>query len=135
VPDDIHLKWKDEELTEVLKRGSTALNVTFTEQVCVAEGIHQTIPGFSGRIIDVGRSLTTALEEVAEQMQGRFQTFADNFVRGMRRLPEGLEVYRHLLQAATDADDDDLVAGIDSAALLQRIVAHGASDIRASDLT
>lgn len=69
-------------------------------------------------------------------MQGRFQTFADNFVRGMRRLPKGLEVYRHLLQAATDASDRELLEGIDSAELLKSILVHkdGAA-IRASDLT
>jgi hypothetical protein len=73
---------------------------------------------------------------VAEQMQGRFQTFADNFVRGMRRLPQGLEVYRHLLQAATDASDQELMTGIDSNVLLQRIWAQtGGNGIRLSDLT
>lgn len=69
-------------------------------------------------------------------MQGRFQTFADNFVRGMRRLSEGLEVYRHLLQAATDASDEELLRGLDSADLLARVLAQpGGSAIRASDLT
>ena len=78
----------------------------------------------------------TAKQAVAEQMQGRFQTFADNFIRGMRRLPQGLEVYRHLLQAATDASDQELMAGIDSNVMLQRIWAQaGGNGIRLSDLT
>ena len=68
-------------------------------------------------------------------MEGRFQTFADNFVRGMRRLPEGLEVYKYLLQAATDASDHALTEGIDSAALLAAIAEHGGQAIRPSDLT
>jgi hypothetical protein len=37
----------------------------------------------------------------------------------MRRLPQGLEVYRHLLQAATDASDQELMVGIDSNVMLQ----------------
>jgi hypothetical protein len=54
----------------------------------------------------------------------------------MRRLPQGLEVYRHRLEAVTDANDQELLDGIDSAALLQRIASHlGGAGIRASDLT
>ena len=155
---DIHLKWSDAELREVLERGATALNVRFAqdllaalvveasgsvglvqrlaEQLCLAECITETVGwSLTARRVDKSESLAAALHAVAEQMQGRFQTFADNFVRGMRRLPEGLEVYRHLLEAATDASDDELVDGLDSAVLLQRIAAHGAEAIRPSDLT
>jgi hypothetical protein len=65
-----------------------------------------------------------------------YTPFADNFIRGMRRLPQGLEVYRHLLHAATDASDLELMAGIDSNVLLQRIWAQaGGNGIRLSDLT
>jgi hypothetical protein len=86
--------------------------------------------------VTVGPSLGAAKQAVAEQMQGRFQTFAENFVRGMRRLSQGLKVYRHLLQAASDASDEELMAGIDSNVLLQRILAQaGGSGIRRSDLT
>jgi hypothetical protein len=80
-------------------------------------------------------SLDFARQAVAEQMEGRFQTFADNFVRGMRRLPEGLEVYRHLLEAVTDASDEELIEGLDSAMLLSRVNSYGNGGIRASDLT
>jgi hypothetical protein len=49
----------------------------------------------------------------------------------MRRLAEGLEVYRHLLQTFTESTDEELIEGLDSAELLDR-VGHG---IRQSDLT
>lgn len=156
--DDIHLTWKDLELVQVLTQGADALRIDFdadlvnelveeafgsvgllqrlAEQLCTAEGIHTSNHRISKLHIAKGPSLETAKQAVAEQMQGRFQTFADNFVRGMRRLPEGLEVYRHLLQAATDASDQELLEGIDSAVLLQRILSHDDGDlIRASDLT
>jgi hypothetical protein len=104
--------------------------------MCTAEGVHSTHHGLRKRRLLKGPGLDTAKQAVAEQMQGRFQTFADNFVRGMRRLAQGLEVYRHLLQAATDASDEELMAGIDSSVLLQRISGQGGSNgIRLSDLT
>ena len=156
--DDIHLTWEDTELSQVLKQGADALKIEFDDalvdelvceafgsvgllqrlaaQLCNSEGVHATQHGIVRRRVAKGPSLEAAKQAVAEQMQGRFQTFADNFVRGMRRLPEGLEVYRHLLQAVTDASDQDLLQGIDSAALLQRILAQsGGEGIRASDLT
>ncbi len=157
--DDIHLTWMDAELAQVLSQGADALRIKFTpelvaelvkeasgnvgllqrlaSEVCLAEGVTTSGNVFSPhRSLDIGQSLTTARQNVADQMQGRFQTFADNFVRGMRRLPEGLEVYRHLLEAVTDASDQELLDGIDSAALLQRIGSQtNGSGIRASDLT
>lgn len=156
--EDIHLKWDNEELREVLARGAEALRVEFADrvlddlvaeasgnvglvqrlayQLCLAEEIAEQVSTWRPkRSIDFGPSMGAAKRAVAEEMQGRFQTFADNFVRGMRRLPEGLEVYRHLLQAATDATDEELTEGVDSALLLTRIAAHGGGDIRASDLT
>jgi hypothetical protein len=156
--DDIHLTWEDLELVQVLKQGADALKIEFhgdlvdelvreafgsvgllqrlAAQLCIAEGIHATHHGLGNHHVAKGPSLEVAKQTVAEQMQGRFQTFADNFIRGMRRLPQGLEVYRHLLQAASDASDLELLDGIDSATLLRRILAQtGGSAIRASDLT
>ena len=156
--EDIHLTWNDSELAQVLEQGADALRIEFDSdligdlvseafgsvgllqrlaaQLCIAEGIHSACHGISKRKVVKGPSLEAAQQAVAEQMQGRFQTFADNFVRGMRRLPQGLEVYRHLLQAASDASDQELMAGIDSSILLQRILAQAGGDgIRQSDLT
>jgi hypothetical protein len=152
--EDIRLRWDDAELDQVLVKGSDALNIKFAsplrraliedaygnvglvqrlaEQVCLQEGIRATQS--ESRTIEVGASLDRARREVAGQMQARFQAFADNFVRGMRRLSEGLEVYRHLLQTFTGTEDKELIAGIDSAQLLERIVKQ-ASSIRQSDLT
>ncbi|MEW2546583.1 hypothetical protein AB0910_12520 [Streptomyces sp. NPDC047002] len=155
--DDIHLLWEKEELKQVLEQGAEALRVKFSdalidelvreasenvgllqrlaEQVCAAGNIFDSRSG-GNRQLDVGPALTSARHAVADQMQGRFQTFADNFIRGMRRLSQGLEVYRHLLEAVTDAPDQELLNGIDSAALLQKISSHpGGSGIRSSDLT
>jgi hypothetical protein len=156
--EDIHLSWSDPELHRVLDQGSRTLNIRLSpqiatqmvrdaygsvgllqrlaEQLCNAEQVFQTHSGIRVKELTTGARYLEARSEVARQMQGRYQTFADNFVRGMRRLPSGLEVYKHILQTATEAPESELVQGIDSAVLLQRVLDHeGADAIRASDLT
>ncbi|WP_440695274.1 hypothetical protein [Clavibacter nebraskensis] len=152
--DDIHLTWSDEDLAAVLTKGADALDIQFSDaliaalvrdaygnvglihrlaqQVCNIENV-DTLP--LGSLIDIGASLTAARAAVAEQMSGRFETFASNFVRGMRRMPEGLVVYLHLLRAFTAADDSNLLSdGVDARDLLAQIKAEG-EHIRGSDLT
>ena len=68
-------------------------------------------------------------------MHQRYRAFADNFVRGMKRMSEGLEVYKHLLRQFTNADAKELIDGIDSKELLSRITSSGGEAIRQSDLT
>lgn len=156
--DDIHLTWKDAELDEVLVQGAKALRISFSDELraevvreafgnvgllhriasklCSEHGIERTLPRGQTRTLERDASLAIALAKVAAEMEGRYQAFSDNFVRGMRRLSSGLEVYRHLLEAVTEATDEELLAGIDSAVLLQRISSQeGGGGIRASDLT
>jgi hypothetical protein len=156
--EDIHLKWNDAELRKVIVQGCDALRIKIpemildtmvaeasgsvglvqrlAEQLCRAEGINDSGALLSSKpTIGNVDTWNEAKRAVAQQMEGRFETFADNFVRGMRRLPEGLEVYKFLLQAATDASDEELTEGIDSAALLSLIADHGGEAIRLSDLT
>jgi hypothetical protein len=153
--EDIPLQWSDGELLAVLEKGGKALNVRFNdllsrqmvadaygnvgllqqlaEQLCIAHGV------FGAQALEVeltldGR-LDTARSIVANSMRGRFKAFADNFVRGMRRMPQGLEVYRHILETASAVSDEALLEGIDSAELLGQIEQHDEAAIRASDLT
>lgn len=154
--EDIRLEWAPHEMETVLKRGSEALNVSFSpplrealvedaycnvgllqrlaEHVCLQENVIERVNG-SPPYITVGEPLRRARASVAGQMRPRYEAFADNFVRGMRRLPEGLEVYRHLLQVLSTASDAELLSGVDSATLLQRLKSHGMNNIRQSDLT
>jgi hypothetical protein len=155
--EDIHLKWSDAELRKVILQGCDALRIKIpewlmqtmvaeasgsvglvqrlAEQLCRAEGINESRHSLPRPTIGTAETWNLAKRAVAEQMEGRFQTFADNFVRGMRRLPAGLEVYKYLLQAATDASDEELTQGIDSATLLSLINKHGGDAKRPSDLT
>jgi hypothetical protein len=150
--DDIHLKWEDDELRTVLNRGAAALHIELTDALIsgiIADSygnvglVHRLARSLlklegvddlpRGTVIDVSNKLTEARSAVADEMSGRFDTFASSFVGGMRRMPEGLVVYLHLLRAITASDDDSLVGqGIDSRALLSSINNEG---IRLSDLT
>lgn len=111
--EDIRLLWGEEELAKVLAQGCEALNIEFTaelqaelvrdaygnvgllqrlaEQVCVAAGI------FERRdepvTITVNGELGEARKIVSSRMKARYDAFADDFVRGMKRMTEGLEVY------------------------------------------
>lgn len=152
--EDIHLTWTDEELDQVLVKGAEALNIeleqglrdglvrdaygnvgllhSMAEELCKAEEIWETQQEL--RPIGIADSLQAARRKVAEGMQGRFHTFAVNFVRGMKRVSEGLEVYKHLLQTVTETSEASLLNGIDSSELLNQ-VQQDKGDIRQSDLT
>lgn len=154
--EDVRLSWEDRELAEVLDRGCAALNITFAdqlkdalvrdafgnvglvqrlaEQVCLAAGVTGTQQ--MRKIIDGASELQQARQTVSERMRARYDSFADDFVRGMKRMTEGLEVYKHMLRAFTASKSAELLDGIDSRELLRRIeeVSPGAA-IRQSDLT
>ena len=99
------MTWNDREVAQVLQQGADALRLEFdipltddllseafgsvgllqrlAAQLCIAEGIRSAHHGFGKRKVAKGPSLETAKQAVAEQMQGRFQNFADDFVRGI----------------------------------------------------
>jgi len=154
--EDIRLSWADGELREVLLKGCEALNVEMSEglldeivgdaygnvglvqrvaeQVCMAKGVFET-QGERTEIA-VGDELTRARETVSAQMRARYDAFADDFVRGMKRITAGLEVYKHILRAFTASESDELLDGIDSRELLRRIQEEApTAAIRQSDLT
>ncbi len=154
--EDVRLSWNDEELDRVVLQGCEALNVEFTgqlraelvkdaygnvglvqrlaEQVCLAAEILVTRD--SKVTLDVGGELSKARETVSDRMRARYDAFADDFVRGMKRMKEGLEVYKHMLRSFTSSKNEELLEGIDSKDLLSRIQeADPEATIRQSDLT
>ena len=58
--------------------------------------------------------METAKQAVAEQMQGRFQTFADNFLRGMRPARRAWRSTGTCCRRPPTLSDQELMAGIDS---------------------
>jgi hypothetical protein len=154
--EDVRLVWADDELREVLSRGCEALNIEMTpdltdeiirdaygnvglvqrlaEQVCMAANVYET----RGERLTIGarEELTEARRTVSGAMRARYDAFADDFVRGMKRMTEGLEVYKHMLRAFTKGSSEELLDGIDSRELLNRIQEDAPeATIRQSDLT
>jgi hypothetical protein len=153
--EDIHLTWSRDELEKVLNLGASQLGIAFSpgirealvadaygnvgllqrvaESLCREEGI------FKARadavFVTVSDSLRRAQEVVADSMRGRYESFADKFVHGLRRLAEGLEVYRYLLQAVTGAPDEVLASGIHRTELLKRVRSIAPGNIKLADLT
>lgn|SRR5487761_437455 len=153
--EDIHLRWSSSELEKVLNLGAANLGISFSPNVretlisdaygnvgllqrlakalCLEEGIEEARS--DAPFITSGESLDRARAAVANSMRTRYESFADNFVQGLRRLKEGLEVYRYLLQVVTEATDTDLESGLQRNELLGRIKALSGGQIRQSDLT
>ena len=154
--EDVRLVWEDSDLRAVLEKGCNPLNIEFSdglktalvrdaygnvglvqrlaEHVCLAAGVTETQA--ERLVIDEDGSLEKARTSVSRSMKARYDAFADNFVRGMKRMTEGLEVYKHMLRAFTAGKTDELLDGIDSRALLKQIQdASPEATIRQSDLT
>lgn len=154
--EDIRLVWDDADLKAVLDKGCHALNIEFSdeliealvrdaygnvglvqriaEHVCIASEV--TEEQVDRVRLDVDGHLEAARASVSRSMRARYDAFADNFVRGMKRMTEGLEVYKHMLRAFTAGKADDLLDGIDSRDLLTRIQdTNPNATIRQSDLT
>ena len=154
--EDVRLVWEDDALQAVLDKGCKALNIEFTpevqaavvsdaygnvglvqrlaEHVCLAADITEEQSEL--RTVGAGGYLETARSSVSRSMKARYDAFADNFVRGMKRMTEGLEVYKHILRAFTAGTAEELLDGIDSRDLLKRIQdANPEAKIRQSDLT
>jgi hypothetical protein len=154
--EDLHLSWDDPELNQVLEQGCRSLHIEMSdglreamvcdaygnvgllqrlaERVCLAAGV--TEERTDQLVLEADRVLVEARDEVSSAMRARYHAFADDFVRGMKRMREGLEVYKHLLRAFTAAKDEELLEGIDSSDLLAQIADTGnGSNIRQSDLT
>jgi hypothetical protein len=154
--EDIRLVRADDELREVLRKGSEALNVEMSdelveeivadaygnvglvqrlaEHLCFTAGILET--RHEKETLSGGDELTAARKTVAEGMKARYDAFADDFVRGMKRITEGLEVYKHILRAFTKSSSEELLDGLDSRELLRRIQEdEPEATIRQSDLT
>jgi hypothetical protein len=154
--EDLRLVWENEALAEVLSKGSDALNIEMSadlrdalvadaygnvglvqrlaEQVCFHAGILEREA--EKGTLDVDGHLEQARGTVSERMKARYDAFADDFVRGMKRMTEGLEVYKHMLRAFTASKSEELLNGVDSRELLRRIQdADPEATIRQSDLT
>jgi hypothetical protein len=154
--EDLRLVWEDADLDAVLGKGCEALNISMSddlraalvadahgnvglvqrlaEQVCLEAGVMERMD--TSVEIGINGELAAARATVSDRMKSRYDAFADDFVRGMKRMKEGLAVYKHLLRAFTASSADELTDGIDSSDLLETIQkSNPEPPIRRSDLT
>jgi hypothetical protein len=152
--EDIHLKWSEEELDQVLQQGCRALNINFSpklrsdlvadaagnvgllqglaEQLCREERITERRP--DGPLLTSGPSLDRARRAVAEQMGLRFQTFAENLDGAVHRSSKTATVHRQFLRTFTESADEELVEGMELAVLHDRIIRDSGSSILIAEL-
>jgi hypothetical protein len=130
--DDVYLTWSDAELKAVLQQGAAALNIEFSpelehgmieaavgnvgtlqrlaEAVCLRFSIYETAR--EKRSINSMNSLQEAYREVAASMGGRYVTFSQRFIQGLRRLSRGRRSYEILLRAIVESNDEDVLLGL-----------------------
>jgi hypothetical protein len=130
--EDIHLQWSDDELDEVLRIGSAALNIGMSnhirrnlvvdaagnvgllqhlaEALCREERISSRQR--TAQYLTAGPSLERARRSVADGMRYRFQAFAENFGDAGTRACSELRDPVRVLQAVMQVGDDELLHGV-----------------------
>ena len=156
---EIDIKWSNEELAEVIKKGEEKLNTTIStnvknkilqdanqnvgllqriaEQYCLEEGVTETEKN-PKRL-----SNTTALERcrtaICEEESVRYRQFTESIMHGLKKPNSGesdnkLKVYQRIAQVCLDASDEELCNGLHYNTLLAR-TQELENRIRTSDLT
>jgi len=132
--EDIKLVWEDSELEEVLQKGSSELNIRFSEplkeamiadsfgnigllqrlaeRVCMFGGV--TTRSRRPQLLDQ-ELLPPARSDIVDQMAGRFLTF-------VRRMREARPSHVHVVSACATVSDDDLRAGVPVVDLAARCI-------------
>lgn len=129
---EISVVWTEEDLREVLRKGSRVLNVIL--KPLVTDELVQISYGNVGilqRIVldtldDAGiheqQNQTHVIDDVqhvhnaamfyAEELNSVYQTFAQTVSQGIRRRKNSTGIYAHTLAVVLDSDDADLITGI-----------------------
>ncbi len=150
--EEIDVQWSDSDLEKVITQGEQVLNVRFSnelryaflqdanqnvgllqrilEKYCYYAGVHKTQEKL--RILSDEGPLHQARESICKEEERRYQQFFDAIQRGYR--DSELKVYKHVLRVVSEAEDEELKAGIPRDELLRRVKQYE-SRIRLSDLS
>ncbi|MEQ8034276.1 hypothetical protein [Xanthomonas sp. WHRI 6106] len=129
---EIPAEWKPDELRQILEKGGNALNIEFknplsddlvessfenagllqtlTRSILDALGIEETQS--SVLVLDDPELLVSAAEKQADELDGRFQSFARSVSTGMRRRKESTGIYAYAMDVVLRASDEKLRLGI-----------------------
>lgn len=126
--------WQDDDLRQILAKGSEALNLTFApavadELVAISYGNAGILQRLALDTLDdagvTSASLTpqsggdltnvhNAAMFYAEELNSVYQTFARNVSQGIRRRKNSTGIYAHALAVVLDAEDHELISGVPS---------------------
>jgi hypothetical protein len=134
---ELPIYWASGDLAEVLRRGSSALNITFSPEICReligaaygTVGILQKLtlgtldqagifqaPKQNALIQDIDYFNNAAME-YAEQLNALYQTFAKRVAAGIRQRQNSTGIYAHMLSVVLAADDKTLSDGMHTDAI------------------
>ncbi|MDW7774871.1 MAG: hypothetical protein SCH39_00875 [Methanosarcinales archaeon] len=152
--EEINIGWINEDLSEVLKKGEDALNLSFSEEIkneiiessyenvgllqriaeniCYIEGIFD--KQSETKVIDNIKSLELAREKIVSDISQRYTKIKEVFERGFKTSTE-LKVYYQIFKFLIEAKDEDLIKGIHQKEVLKHIQTYSHKEIRPGDLT
>ena len=140
--EEIDVRWTEEELRQVIRKGEETLNIRFdpaiaddivkdanknvgllqrlAEGTCMQAGIVRTQKHY--RTLDDVAALNRCREAVCVTFEHRYFSFASFVSRGFKN-PEKtkLKLYRQIIRACIEARDSELVEGLDRQTLLTKI--------------
>ncbi|MDO8725732.1 MAG: hypothetical protein Q7J35_06670 [Candidatus Methanoperedens sp.] len=152
--EEINIGWTKSELFEVLKKGSDALNISFSpnvaseivessfenvgllqriaENICLIEDIYEK----QDKIKEISNidSLNKARQKCVEDIGQRYNKIKEVFERGFRSDTE-LKIYYLIFRLLTEAKDQSLINGIPQSEILKKIQSYSSRSIRPGDLT
>ncbi len=129
---ELSIYWSNDDLSSVIERGSTALNISLDKNICNSlindafgnVGILQTLA--LGILDEAGvrktQSRTVKIDNqgfyedaalsYADQLNALYQTFATRVAAGIRQRKNATGIYAHMLKVVLEAGDEALTAGL-----------------------
>ena len=155
--DEIDVQWTDAELSEVITKGETALNIIIAtglreqmicdasqnvgllqriaEKFCVYSGILKSVDATIGQTLASQAALDACRREICSEEAARYRQFGDALSRGFKTNEESeLKVYQNIARSAIEATDAELRNGLHYDILFDK-VSHHNDRVRRSDLT
>lgn len=153
--EEIDIRWSNEELEQVIQKGSEALNISFepaikieiiedanqnigllqriAEKYCYESGIYE--ENLKKRVLSNREALTKCRNTICGEESVRYRLFDEVVSRGLRDSGKSeLKVYQRIVRVCVEASIQDLRDGISKTELLTRIQAYE-SRVRPSDLS
>jgi hypothetical protein len=152
--EEINIGWEHNDLLDVLKKGSIALNISFSERlsnniieasfgnvgllqriaenICLVENIYYTQDCL--KEIDSDVVFQKAIDKIIQDVSQRYNKIKNVFERGFRSDTQ-LQMYYQVFRYLTMVDDKKLIDGVHQNEILKEIQKWSTKMIRPLDLT